>query len=223
MSPGSLLYNVTMSSRPVDPPRRIPRQQRGERRVTALLDAAASVIADSGYDGATMSEIAERAGACIGSLYQFFPNKESITEALRTRYCQELCTLWAGLEEAERLSTNQLVRGLLNETIRFIDDRPAIPYLLNLHPRVQKHSIRDLLRGRIARILRASAPSLSKSRAFVLSMVILQVMKGMNELYEEATKRAAKSLIREYENVLVSYLNAQTGLAKGPARSSRKK
>ncbi|MDQ2711302.1 MAG: TetR/AcrR family transcriptional regulator, partial [Acidobacteriota bacterium] len=62
-----------MASRSLITPRRVPRQERGERRVAALLEAAAAEIAEMGCEGATMSGIAERAGACIGSLYQFFP------------------------------------------------------------------------------------------------------------------------------------------------------
>jgi AcrR family transcriptional regulator len=66
-------------------PRRIPRQPRGRRRVSQLL-AAAAVIASVGYDAATMSAIAAKAVAPIGSLYQFFPNKVAITHALQTEY-----------------------------------------------------------------------------------------------------------------------------------------
>jgi DNA-binding transcriptional regulator YbjK len=51
--------------------RRLPCQKRGERRVTDLLDAAASVIAISGYDATTMSAIANWADAPSGSLCQF--------------------------------------------------------------------------------------------------------------------------------------------------------
>ena len=70
-------------------PRRVPCQQRGERRVAELVEAAESVIAENGYEAATMSAIAERAGASIGSLYQFFPNKAAITQALRTEYAKQ--------------------------------------------------------------------------------------------------------------------------------------
>ncbi|MGH9824396.1 MAG: TetR family transcriptional regulator, partial [Blastocatellia bacterium] len=59
-------------------PRRIPQQKRGQRRVAGFLRAAASVIAEMGYEQATMSAIAERASSCIGSLYQFFPNKAAV-------------------------------------------------------------------------------------------------------------------------------------------------
>ena len=75
----------------------LPRQPRGRRRVDALLDAAAAEIGDAGYEAATMCSIAARAGASIGSLYQFFPNKAAIVQALRRRYCDEFELMWAPL------------------------------------------------------------------------------------------------------------------------------
>ncbi len=201
---------MTMASCIVDADvRRVPRQQRGERRVTALLDAAASVIADTGYEGATMSEIAGRAGACIGSLYQFFPNKQSITEALRARYCQELRTLWASLEKTDSVRSARLVRELMDEMIVFIEERPALIPLLNMPFNSPDVSIRDLLRKRLARIFGGASPHLTKSRTLVLATVTLQIMKGMNELHAEGIWPPRRALVREYELVLNSYLRTQ--------------
>src|SRR5580704_2511727 len=63
-----------------------PQRQRGMLRVASLMEAAAAVIAERGYESATMAEIAARAGAQIGSLYRFFPNKEVLADALIHRY-----------------------------------------------------------------------------------------------------------------------------------------
>jgi AcrR family transcriptional regulator len=70
--------------------RRIPQQERGARRVAQLLEAAAAELAQVGYDAATMTAIAERAGASIGAVYQYFPNKEAIVLALRAAYGNEM-------------------------------------------------------------------------------------------------------------------------------------
>ena len=51
-----------------------PQRSTGKRRVAELLRAGADVIAERGFEAATMAEIAARAGAQIGSLYRFFPN-----------------------------------------------------------------------------------------------------------------------------------------------------
>ncbi|HWY97272.1 MAG TPA: helix-turn-helix domain-containing protein, partial [Steroidobacteraceae bacterium] len=65
-----------------------PKRARGMQRVAELLDAGAVLIAEQGYDATTMTQIAERAGASIGSLYQFFPSKEVLAEALFGRYVE---------------------------------------------------------------------------------------------------------------------------------------
>lgn len=55
----------------------------------AILDAAAQVFERHGYALATTNRIAERAGISIGSLYQYFPNKDAILVALTERHLQE--------------------------------------------------------------------------------------------------------------------------------------
>ena len=55
-----------------------------------MLDAAAAVFAEVGYEEATTNAIARRARTSIGSLYQFFPNKAAVLEALTARYLGQL-------------------------------------------------------------------------------------------------------------------------------------
>ncbi|MCP3799539.1 TetR family transcriptional regulator [Allokutzneria sp. A3M-2-11 16] len=69
----------------VTPLRRRPVQQRSARRVERMLDACADLIAEVGYDGVTTTLIAERAGVAVGSLYQFFPDKRAVVQALTLR------------------------------------------------------------------------------------------------------------------------------------------
>ncbi len=59
-------------------PRKQPRQARAAATVAAILHATAEAIAERGFERANVNEIAERAGVSIGSLYQYFPNKEAL-------------------------------------------------------------------------------------------------------------------------------------------------
>ena len=70
-------------------PRRLPAQTRARETVDAILEAAAQVFSENGYVGATTNKIAERAGVSIGSLYQYFPNKDVILNSLMERHTQE--------------------------------------------------------------------------------------------------------------------------------------
>ena len=66
--------------------RRRPRQQRARDTVDAIVQAAGEVITDRGWAGTTTNHVALRAGVSVGSLYQYFPNKESILVALMERH-----------------------------------------------------------------------------------------------------------------------------------------
>ena len=76
-----------------------PKRERGKQRVAALIDAGAELFAEKGYEATTMTEIAQRAGAAIGSLYQFFPSKEALAEALFNRYAERAAASFARVEE----------------------------------------------------------------------------------------------------------------------------
>jgi AcrR family transcriptional regulator len=71
-------------------PSRAPVQKRGQQRVDAILDAAEAVFGEMGVDAASTNAIAERAGASVGSLYHFFPNKDAILFALAERYAESM-------------------------------------------------------------------------------------------------------------------------------------
>lgn len=67
-------------------PRKQPRQDRAEATRRRILEAAAHVFADFGYAAGTTNRIAERAEISIGSLYQYFPNKDAILVELMTAH-----------------------------------------------------------------------------------------------------------------------------------------
>lgn len=77
--------SVNSSSRRRRPARRRPVQQRSRATVERIVDAAAHVFAERGY-AATTNQIAEAAGLSIGSLYQYFADKDDILVALQARH-----------------------------------------------------------------------------------------------------------------------------------------
>jgi AcrR family transcriptional regulator len=83
--------------------RRQPRQQRGQRRIEKILAAAERVFAKVGYEAATTNAIARAARTSIGSVYQFFPHKEAILQAVAGRYVEQLRALHAELFDHQRL------------------------------------------------------------------------------------------------------------------------
>lgn len=71
-------------------PRRQPRQARSQHMVEAILEATARVLAERGYAGTNTNLVAERAGVSVGSVYQYFPNKDSLVTALHERHAAQM-------------------------------------------------------------------------------------------------------------------------------------
>jgi len=78
-----------MAAKPAASPRRKPVQRRSIDTVDAILEAAAQVFERHGYAAGTTNRIAERAGVSIGTVYQYFPDKDAILVALVTRHLEE--------------------------------------------------------------------------------------------------------------------------------------
>jgi AcrR family transcriptional regulator len=70
-------------------PRKLPKQPRSQTTVEAILQAAAQVFERFGYAAGTTNRIAERAGVSIGTIYQYFPNKDAILVALARQHLAE--------------------------------------------------------------------------------------------------------------------------------------
>lgn len=116
-----------------DRPRKTPRQQRSRQTVDTLLEAAAQVFTREGA-AATTNRIAERAGLSIGTLYQYFPNKESMLHALAERHVleagQRLGEVFARLR-AEEPPFDEGLRAIMTVVADLHHDRPALHALLH--------------------------------------------------------------------------------------------
>lgn len=81
--------------------RREPQQERARRRVEQVLDTADRLLADEGVGALTTTRVAEEAGMSVGSLYQWFPDKEAVVEALAVRYAEHFATVLDGVGGGE--------------------------------------------------------------------------------------------------------------------------
>ena len=76
-----------------------PVQQRSAERITLLLDAAATLIDDSGIDGVTTSAVAKRSSSSVGVVYRYFPNIQALLRSLAARNMERyLDQVWKGVE-----------------------------------------------------------------------------------------------------------------------------
>lgn len=114
-------------------PRRRPRQARSQATSAAILEAAARVFAAHGYAAGTTNRIAERAGVSVGSLYEYWPNKDAILTALLERHIDEARAVLAPLVAQARAGAEPLadvVRGFVTAMVALHAHEPALHRVL---------------------------------------------------------------------------------------------
>ncbi len=126
-----------------------PKQARSHEMVETLLQATTRILRREGRESLTTNRIAEVAGVSVGSLYQYFPNKESLVDALRQRYeAQFLERMIRAFGSGASLP----LREALREFARFIIDiHREDPQLHNeLSPEIpeeQHRTVREMVRA----------------------------------------------------------------------------
>jgi AcrR family transcriptional regulator len=130
-------------------PRKRPRQARSIATVDTILEATARVLVKHGFDGLTTNHVAVAAGVSVGSVYQYFPNKEALVGALIERHATSMnAKIAAELARVAALPMAQAVRAMIELTIRAHSVNPALHrVLIEQVPRV----------GRMARIAELQA------------------------------------------------------------------
>jgi AcrR family transcriptional regulator len=131
---------ATRIASPASAMRKVPRQARSQATTDALLDAAARILGDRGWAGLTTNAVAEVAGVSIGSLYQYFPNKLALIEAVRQRHFDQVLGVLRAAADDKATRARRVValvdgmiavhsrypaahRVLLEETPRGVDSR----------------------------------------------------------------------------------------------------
>jgi AcrR family transcriptional regulator len=137
-------------------PRKIPQQSRAEQTVATILEAAARVLETKGMDGMNTNLVAQRAGVGVGSLYQYFPNKEALIVALGKRERDVFLAEAGGalseptgqraLKHLITVSVHQqLRRPALARALDFEENRPAIANELATSTAALREVIRQIL------------------------------------------------------------------------------
>ncbi|MFD1050789.1 TetR/AcrR family transcriptional regulator, partial [Kibdelosporangium lantanae] len=116
-----------MSGKPPLQPRKQPKQVRGELTRQRILTAAAHVFAEHGYAAGTTNRIAERARVSIGSLYQYYPNKDAILVELVSRHLLEGEEALRRYQETELPPTiGEALRALVHVAVENHLDDPQL-------------------------------------------------------------------------------------------------
>jgi AcrR family transcriptional regulator len=176
--------------------------------VTEYLGITAALFAEVGYEAATMTTIADRAGSSIGGLYRYFPDKQSLAIALQERYRADLDTLWESvLQELKELSIREFADHLMDRMVKFVTDRPGYFTLLTapIHYR-RDAATRTHLRAQFGKAFLSKNRSLSQQEALLAANVAIQMIKGMLAVCAEVEPKRRAAVVREFKRAMTNYL-----------------
>jgi AcrR family transcriptional regulator len=178
--------------------------------VASLLDAAAACFVEKGYDAATMTEIAARAGASIGSLYQFFPTKEALALALVGGYAEALQLRLSKLVASSvDWDSDQLGTQLIRLLVAFRRRYPAFAVLAESTaslPAIRSMAIREHLREQLRALLARHAPHRDAADLRAAAVVVLQLMKTAVALNAESKLAGRQLALNQLQHALQLYL-----------------
>ena len=193
------------------------RQERGRRRIEAILDVAEQVITEVGYDATTTNLIADRAGISTGSLYQYFANKRAIVEALAARYVTRLShthgTIFhPGLAD---LPIPEIVDRIVDTLVAFNLANPAAKTLLaavDVTPELAL-ATKDLhasLCDGVDVLIGALAPAKSDRDRRLAATTSIQIFSSVLPAVIAAHRRDRPRVIRELKAALTGYWSTLT-------------
>jgi AcrR family transcriptional regulator len=201
--------------------RRQPQQKRGKQRVEKILIAAAEVFAEAGFAAATIQQIADRASTAVGSIYQFFPDKLAIFNALFAEH----------LRLTESIEANFFAQDIARPLDRGISDyidayaiyyEQPIPRCIVVQYYLEPISGMDAMMAdlpnlqsisfkRHANFYRQRNPNLTIAKSELLSEVAHKIVQGLVPNALKNDEKYRQDIYAEIKDVLYGYLNPHIG------------
>lgn len=133
-----------------------PTQRRSSQRLDALLDAAAEIVDESGFERLTTQMVAERAGASIGTVYRYFPDRVAVLHALRERSVRRFRERVADdMERAELDTWWHVVDVALDACAAMYRDEPGFSVVHAARRETAEGDIEPEFAHRMARLIEA--------------------------------------------------------------------
>ena len=195
--------------------RRAPTQKRSRERVDAILANATEMIAQAGGDALRMSELAQRTGISIGSLYQYFPDKSAVVHALAERSNEEsrACI-------AEGLAAVATMEDLGTAFGRLIDTYYAIflaePVIRDIWSAVQADGAlraREVEESRrngalLADRLKALRPNADRAMIEATALLVMHLGEATMRLAVSVERAEGDALVEAYKRMAIRDLSA---------------
>ncbi len=205
---------MTLPSQNTETLRRIPQQVRSRERVNLILDAAAQVFEEVGYEAASTELIAACAQTSIGSLYRFFPDKSTILFALAERFAEQMRQLFTTTFNAAAVD-NPLAK-VLSETVDAFDHlyttEPGCRTVM-LQSRVSPEL--QAVNGRVDReiVIQLEAffalrqPTMKPEQRRLVALISVEIAGALQLLSLAQDQQLQQQIVAETKQVLIRYLS----------------
>jgi len=206
-----------MPLRQVIKPRKLPRQDRSRETVDALLEATSQVLVAEGYDHTSTNKIALKAGVSIGSLYQYFPNKESLVAALIERHYLEMAAICKESigKDVQQVTLQQLIRDTIRAMVAIHAVNPKLHAVLQEQiPKVGK--LKNLMelhletREMVRRQLEMRRDDIRVQDLAIAAFVVVETVDSLIHatlLQEDPTHWTPEKIVDEIADLLLAYLS----------------
>lgn len=191
----------------------MPTQERAKRRYEAILDAAAEVFAEVGFEAATIDDIASRADTSVGSIYQFFENKNGLFHAIARKCLEESGEVFGRVLTPDLMAQGweALIEGFLDAYFAWerSDVRVRALYSnLQLYAAYEQDDVAMMqsIIDQVATLLRAFIPDMKPHKRRVVATTVVNTTTSFLFLARTAPERQANLLLAEVKVLLVRYL-----------------
>jgi AcrR family transcriptional regulator len=196
------------------PMRHRPQQTRSQERVDLILDTAAELVAEEGYEMLTTNAIAERAGISIGSLYRYFPDKDAILRGLAVRHLEQVQAIHGQVftEDLVYLPLEVVLDRIVDPFVELHVACPAFKQILlgsdvSADIAAASEEMDDEIVERMVGFLRQAAPGLNERRAHLVAMVCKAEVKALLSLItSESDMEFRAQVTAEMKRMLLNYL-----------------
>jgi AcrR family transcriptional regulator len=207
-----------MLKKPVKP-RKLPAQERSRDTVDVILEAAAHVFIEKGYAAGTTNHIAQKAGVSIGSLYQYFPNKDAILVNLAEQHLESAKDEIGEIllkAEADNASIFRLIRNIVGAMIRMHMQAPRLHQVIFEEaplPDDLKHQLNtyeEAIAETLCQIIDQNL-NVNTERPLLAARLIVRIVESLTHWYVIAAPEGVteQDIIDEITTVISRYLRVK--------------
>ncbi|WP_052096703.1 TetR/AcrR family transcriptional regulator [Achromobacter sp. RTa] len=208
-------------------PRKSPRQLRSQHTVETILQATARVLAAHGYAGTNTNLIAETAGVSVGSLYQYFPNKNALIAALHDRHDNQMLDVIDGVLDSNPAATlRERVAAIVQAMLHAHLLEPALHRVLErefpLFDQPHEHSRADQdIHRRMRHLLEFHRDEIAQQDRDLATYVVLRIMESL--VHAAALEPPAGFSPEQLEHAVVDAVMGYLDTSPSPARPAPRK